>query len=108
LAAPVDHGQALAKVEREGACRNCGSASDLWPVYTVGAEKQNEPWHELSALLWVHPDAVVPLCAECRQLRSRGRLSLLDLLTEEEQNNAVRAAGGILPAVKALVMKGGN
>ena len=103
----IDSGAARAKAEREGRCRVCKTSSKqrkIAPVHTISAEKQDRPWHEFSAGLWVDPNAVVPLCGKCAYAFKSKQISLLPYMGPEEQLNAVDAAGGILPAVDAIAV----
>lgn len=74
-----DWGAARAKVEREGACRNCGTSHGLQAAHIV-------PRSRLTAKEGAeHPNNIVPLCADCHAAQHAGHLELLPLLTLEEQ-----------------------
>lgn len=102
-----DYGAALAKCEREGACRSCGASIEkrsINPVHTIGADKQDKPWQENSPTYWVNPASVLPMCAVCEKAYLEGFINILLKMSVDEQLNAVEAAGGILPAVDKIAV----
>lgn len=111
------------KIDREGACRNCGlsweSVMSLQAAHTVNQKLQDRtkvvPLDEpdrseripknFVRVIWVNPDSVIPLCVTqdggCHGKYDAHQLDILGLLTYEEEADAVRAVG-IVRAVKRL------
>lgn len=86
---------ARAKVEEEGRCRLAGSGciGPLAAAHTLDRGKDGD--------LVVDPVDVVPLCTQHHQLYDARRISILEVLTHEEQAAAVRKVG-IYRAVRRL------
>ena len=105
--------EALDKKEEEGICRAClrpdGSVIDgeiirLECAHTIGRDRQDEivvgPRGGETRV--VKRESTVPLCGDCHRAFHAHRLDLLPYMTLEEQLDAVRAAGGILSALKRV------
>lgn len=113
-----DWSEALDKKECEGACRVCEMPDGYYYgdgvirlecAHTIGRAEQDElvVGPRGGKTLAVKRESTVPLCGDChRQLHAR-RLDLLPYLTLEEQLDAVKAAGGILSALKRLSGRNG-
>ena len=107
-----DWSDARRKVDDEGKCRACGrpSAYDrtLQAAHILG-RRYDRPRVEgsRSKVFYVHPDSIVPLCSTpqgdgCHQLYDAHRLSILSVLSLEEQVRAVSDAGSIESARRRL------
>jgi hypothetical protein len=126
-----DWTDARLKVEREGKCRNCSQLLEDVPIeadHTIG-RRYDEP-KKCAACngggvradgradcgicsgaghlkqLYVDPDGICPLCADCHRAKHRGKLELLPLLTPAEQAYAVLKLGGIMAAFSKLTIDG--
>ena len=95
-----DWTDSLAKCEEEGKCRVCGIERGLQQAHTVG-RKHDKPKPGRKTL-WVNPDAVIPLCVHCHQEQEAGDISILQVLTYEEQLYAVKCLGSIEAARRKL------
>lgn len=51
-------------------------------------------------ILYVDPESILPLCRAHHQKYDARRISILEIMTLEEQTNAAKAAGGIAGAYK--------
>ena len=102
-----DWSEARAKVDREGACRNCAKTVGLESAHVLAREydryhpiRDEGDWEPGQ----VHPDRIIPLCRHCHQtLQHGGKLDVLRLLTVHEQVQAVADAGSIERARKFLI-----
>lgn len=102
-----DWSDARRKVEDEGRCRLCSAVGVKLDAAHISGRRFDRPRVEGSSsrVLYVHPDAIVPLCANtvvgdqvrtgCHYRYDAGEVSLLAVLTLDEQIRAVRDAGGI-------------
>lgn len=106
-----DWSDARRKVEDEGRCRLCSAVGVKLDAAHLVGRRFDRPRVEGSSsrVLYVHPDAIVPLCANtvvgnggdarvrvgCHYKYDAGDVSLLAVLTLDEQIRAVRDAGGI-------------
>lgn len=93
---------AVAKVQREGRCRVCGSRSGVEFAHTVG--RKYDARVELddgSVVIYVDPDDGVPLCREHHFAYDRHELSVLEYLSLEEQAAAVLHVG-VVRALRRL------
>jgi hypothetical protein len=93
---------ALEKVRREGRCRLCPEVYGLQAAHTL-ARKYDEAYEleDGSFAIFVDPDDVIPLCAQCHHDYDMRRVSILEVLTLPEQAAAV-AHVGILRALHRL------
>ncbi len=85
---------ARAKVDREARCRCCGETWNLQAAHTIG--RVHDELVELedgTAILFVDPEDVIPLCAECHRAYDARELCLLPVMTLDEQAAAVRLVG---------------
>jgi hypothetical protein len=95
-----DWRDSVAKCEAEGRCRSCGVMRGLQQAHTIGRTyDQPKPGQKT---LWVDPDAVIPLCHHCHVEQESGDLSILGLLSLEEQLYAVKRLGSIEAARRKL------
>lgn len=109
-----DWSLARTKVEEEGVCRICKRADSyehpLEACHVLGREHDEpkvgtdgRPLREL----WVHPDRVFPGCgpfpAGCHGDVDHKRINYMGYLTLSEQLMAVKDAGGIAEAYRALM-----
>lgn len=108
-----DWTDARAKVEEEGCCRICKrSDRKLEAAHILGREHDEPKVRQASAggvilkELYVHPNRVVPLCGPfpegCHGDVEYHRVNLVHVLTLDEQLQAVKDAGGIGEAWRAL------
>lgn len=101
---PVERwwGDARAKVEREGRCRLCPEVAGLQFAHTIArTHDQRVELEDGSIAIYVDPDDGVPLCRQCHYDYDMRRVSLLEVLTLNEQAAAV-AHVGILRALHRL------
>lgn len=92
----------MEKVRREGRCRLCPEVYKLQAAHTL-ARKHDEAV-ELEDGTWaifVDPDDVIPLCPSCHHDYDMRRVSVLEVLTLQEQAAAV-AHIGIVRAMQRL------
>jgi hypothetical protein len=84
-----DWSDALAKRDREGRCRVCGSRERVQMAHVIGRE------HDVKVGdgRWVNPDHIVPLCEREHALYDRHELDLLPYLSLVEQAAAVLLVG---------------
>lgn len=108
-----DWTDARAKVEEEGCCRLCKRSNrKLEAAHILGREHDEPKVRHASAEgvilkeLYVHPDRIVPLCGPfpegCHGDVDYHRVNLVHVLTLDEQLQAVKDAGGIAEAWRAL------
>ena len=85
---------ALEKIRREGRCRLCPEVYGLQAAHTIGRKHdervrcEDDTW-----AIFVDPDDVVPLCVSCHYAYDHRKVSLLEVLTHEEQAAAVSHIG---------------
>lgn len=82
------------KVRREGRCRVCGTTYGLQFAHTIG--RKHDQCVELEDGSWavfVDPDDGIPLCAEDHSAYDRRQLTILPVLTHDEQAAAVAHVG---------------
>lgn len=106
---PRRWGDALRKVEEEGACRYCGSRTDYLEAAHVIARRCDPilSGPRGGQYRYVHPDSIVPLCGafslnKCHEKYDRHELDLLTRLKLHEEVRAVEDAGGIMGALKRV------
>jgi hypothetical protein len=93
---------ALEKTRREGRCRLCPEVYGLQAAHVVARKYDEKAELEDGTFAYfVDPDDVVPLCPSCHALYDRHEVSLLEVLTLDEQAAAV-AHIGIYRAVHRL------
>jgi 5-methylcytosine-specific restriction endonuclease McrA len=99
-----DWTEAITKVQEEGRCRVCGASENLEAAHVIPRAKSDErvTGPRGGEVLRVPRDAVVPLCREHHGDYDAHRLDLLPFLFVPEQIFAVKAAGGILSALKRI------
>lgn len=106
-----DWSDARQKVEDEGRCRLCSATGIKLDAAHLIGRRFDRPRVEGSStrVLYVHPDSIVPLCANqvvetggearvrvgCHYQYDAGDVSLLSVVTLDEQLRAVQDAGGI-------------
>ncbi len=103
-----DWSDARQKIEDSGpSCRLCSIAGVKIDAAHVMGRRYDRPRVEGSStkVRYVHPDSVIPLCADqivegkvrrgCHSKYDAGEVSILAVLTLEEQIRAVEEAGGI-------------
>lgn len=94
--------EAIAKRDREGRCRVCGSQFFLQAAHTLARSfDERVPLEDGTVMIYVEPDDVVPLCETHHRDYDMRRLSLLPYLTYDEQAAAV-AHVGIVRALHRL------
>lgn len=93
---------ALEKVRREGRCRLCPEVYDLQAAHTIG-RKHDElvECEDGTVAIFVDPDDIVPLCVACHYAYDHRKVSLLEVLTHDEQAAAVSHIG-IMRALQRL------
>lgn len=93
---------ALEKVRREGRCRLCPEVYGLQFAHTVGRSHDHRvELEDGTTALFVDPLDGIPLCPQCHQDYDHRRVSILEVLTLEEQAAAV-AHLGIVRALHRL------
>lgn len=110
-----DWTDARAKVEEEGCCRICKRSDRKLEAAHILGREHDEPKVKVgsdgksftgSKTLYVHPDRIVPLCGPfpegCHGDVDYHRVNLVHVLTLDEQLQAVKDAGGIAEAWRAL------
>jgi hypothetical protein len=98
-----DWTQARAKVDAEARCRFCGTSQSI-----ARLEAAHIIPRSLAPNGGEDPLNIVPLCAtssRCHQAYDQGRIDLLPVLTLEEQECAVRLAGGLAAALRVTTGK---
>jgi hypothetical protein len=98
-----DWSDARRKIEDEGRCRLCSATGIKIDAAHVLGRRYDRPRVEGSStkVLYVHPDSVIPLCSStpdrvgCHYRYDAGEVSILAVLTPDEQLRAVTDAGGI-------------
>jgi hypothetical protein len=112
-----DWSDARRKIEDEGRCRLCSATGVKIDAAHVLGRRYDRPRVEGSStkVLYVHPDSVVGLCSDtvvessvgpdgvsenrvrrgCHSRYDAGEVSILAVLTVDEQVRAVQDAGGI-------------
>jgi hypothetical protein len=112
-----DWSDARRKIEDEGRCRLCSVTGVKIDAAHVLARRYDRPRVAGSStkVLYVHPDSVLPLCSDsvvesstgpdgvpenrvrpgCHTRYDAGEVSILAVLTPDEQLRAVQDAGGI-------------
>lgn len=85
---------ARVKVEREGRCRLCPEVYGLQAAHTIArAHDERVELEDGSCVIYVDPDDIVPLCAQCHSDYDSRRVSILEVLSEDEQAAAVSHVG---------------
>ena len=106
-----DWSDARQKVQDEGRCRLCSAVGVKLDAAHVLGRRFDRPRVAGSStkVLYVHPDSIVPLCSDqvvedgqgsrvrvgCHYRYDAGEVSILAVLTPDEQVRAVQDAGGI-------------
>lgn len=92
---------AIEKCRDEGQCRYCGIQANLQAAHTI-KRQYDERVKPGSRNRRVNPDGVIPLCAHCHDLQERGEISILGVLSLDEQLYAVARLGTIEAARRRL------
>lgn len=100
-----DWRQARKKVDEEGVCRLSrnglqGCAGKLEAAHIVSREHDRILYEGRTPVYRVLPIRVCPLCTHHHAMYDRHELSILEVLTVDEQAQAVKDAGGIMAALK--------
>lgn len=103
-----DWSDARQKVQEEGRCRLCSVVGVKLDAAHVLGRRYDRPRVAGSStkVLYVHPDSIVPLCSDhvtddnkvrpgCHYRYDAGEVSILAVLTPDEQVRAIQDAGGI-------------
>ena len=93
---------ARVKVDREGRCRLCPEVYGLQFAHTIArTHDERVELEDGSIAIYVDPDDGVPLCPQCHADYDARRVSVLEVLTHDEQAAAV-AHVGIVRAMHRL------
>lgn len=85
---------AIEKVRREGRCRLCPEVFGLQAAHTIGRRyDEKAELEDGTSAIFVDPDDIVPLCRVCHSAYDRREVSLLEVLTLDEQAAAVSHIG---------------
>lgn len=98
-----DWSDARRKVEDEGRCRLCSATGVRLEAAHILGRRYDRPRVAGSStkVLYCHPDSIIPLCGStpdrvgCHYRYDAGEVSILAVLTPDEQIRAVQDAGGI-------------
>lgn len=93
-----DWTEGRAKVDAEGACRLCGDAGALDSAHVV-PRSHNPTEANMDAR------GIIPLCRSCHRAFDANEISVLEVLTVEEQAWAVLMAGGLVNAMQRTTSK---
>lgn len=85
--------------EEEPRCRIC-QANDVQAAHTLDRGYDQPKLGR--KVLYVHPDSVIPLCQAHHEAYDAHKLSILSVLTPQEQAKAVSDAGSIEAARRRL------
>lgn len=110
-----DWSDARQKIEAESRCRRCLRGDVKLDAAHILGRRYDRPRVDgsTSKVLYVHPDSVIPLCADrieangtpvegCHSLYDSKKIGILPFLTREEQIRAVEDAGAIEVARRRL------
>lgn len=85
---------ALEKVQREGVCRVCKSGYWVQFAHVLGRKyDQRMTMDDGSEITYVDPIDGIPLCVDCHRKYDARELSILAVLSYEEQAAAVALVG---------------